>query len=276
MLFSIETKDRIKELSRIAASRQEEACGLVLKTGNVVQCFNESENKADGFAISPGKYGIEKSAIAAVWHSHWRDSDPAYLSFGDLEASRGFGMSPDRFPYLLYHTTFDEWDYYDPSLPNPFPFSPFAPRPSKYAESEDSSDWRFYIGMPFVWGRSDCFGLIRHYFLGKNIEIGDFRRPTITQQDNFPPRDWTSPWNAEENGFIELKGEPIQQHDVFEIAQGGGKESNHIAVVVDVPGMIMLHSPGIMSGNISVLEFYSNHWKYRTTKHLRHKNYALL
>lgn len=272
-MFSPETKDKIKELSILASDRQEEACGFVLRSGNVIECLNESENKAEGFAISPGKYGIEKDAIAAVWHSHWQDSDPAYLSFGDLEASRGFGMSPDKFPYLLYHVAFDDWDYYDPMSPNPFPFSPFAPKPSKYAESDDPSDWRFYVGMPFVWGRSDCFGLIRHYFLGvKGVDIGDFRRPSVTEQKDFPPSDWVSPWDATKHGFKELKGEEIQQHDIVEIAQSGGKESNHIAVVVDVPGLVILHSPGIRANNISTLEFYGNHWKYRTIKHLRHES----
>lgn len=268
--------DLIKNYSvEFAKSKNKEGCGLITKNDGLIFCNNTHKNPEENFEYNPGIItGLSASDIVCVWHSHIKDTAPAHLSFVDLEASRGFGKCPDKFPYLVYHTIFDQWDYYDPDLANPYPFSSYYPKPSKLALSDDPTNWGYYAGMPFMWGRTDCFGLIRHYFIGVlGIDIGDFRRPPIENQDNFPSVGWISPWKGEENGFeIMPKGVDLRLHDVFEIAQSGGKEPNHIAVCVDAPRMQILHNPGIITSNLANVEFYGKHWQSRTVKHLRHKN----
>lgn len=265
----------IIEYSEHEAKEDKEPCGIITKDFNYIHCQNQHPDPKNYFAFNPGLITDLKSEdILLVWHSHISDTSPSYLSFQDLEASRGFGQCPEKYPYLLYHTVFKEWDYYDSDCANPFPLSPYSPKPSKLAMSDDPSNWLFYVGMPFVWGRTDCFGIIRHYFLGVlGIDIGDFKRPSEEEQQKFPFVGWVNPWNYEENNFeLMPKGEDLRTHDVLEIAQNGGKESNHIAVVVDSTRMQILHNPGIITSNKANVEFYGKHWQARTTKHLRHRS----
>lgn len=264
----------IIEYSEHQAKEEKEACGIITKDFKFIYCTNQHPDPSNYFAFNPALASLTPEDIAIVFHSHISETSPAYLTFQDLEASRGFEQCPEKYPYLLYHTVFKEWDYYDSGVANPYPLSPYDPKPSKLALSDDPTRWEFYVGLPFVWGRTDCFGLIRHYFFGAlGVDIGDFKRPTFEQQKEFPYIGWVSPWRGEDNGFeLMPKGEELRLHDVLEIAQNGGKESNHIAVVVDAPRMQILHNPGIITSNIANMEFYGKHWQARTTKHLRHKS----
>lgn len=263
----------IIEYAEHQAKKNKEACGIITKDFKFIFCENQHNDPENYFAFNPALVTkLTVDDIGIIVHSHIKDWSPAYLSFQDLEASRGYGLCPEKYPYLLYHTIFKEWDYYDSLLANPYPLSPYAPKPCKLSISDDPTKWEFYVGLPFVWGRTDCFGLIRHYFLGAlGLDIGDFKRPLEEDQKSFPNPSWVNPWNAEENGFkLMSKGEDLKLHDVLEIAQNGGKESNHIAVVVDAPRMQILHNPGIITSNMANVEFYGKHWQVRTTKHLRH------
>jgi hypothetical protein len=274
-IFKKDLDKLIRGYSCSAANNQKESCGIITKDFDYIHCDNQHLEPNNYFAFNPGLIkGLKSEDILLVWHSHILESSPSFLSFQDLEACRGFGKSPDKYPYLVYHTLFNEWDFYDSMSPNPYLLSPYKPKPSKMALSDDPKRYDFYMGLPFVWGRTDCFGVIRHYFLGVlGLDIGDFRRPTEEEQKNFPGGDWINPWDYSKNNFeLMPRGEDIRLHDVFEIAQNGGKESNHIAVVVDAVNMQILHSPGIITSNVSNVEFYGKHWQVRTTRHLRHKS----
>lgn len=265
----------IIEYAEHQALENKEACGIITKDFKFYFCENQHSDPENNFSFNPALITkLTADDIGIIFHSHIVDTQPSYLSFADLEASRGYGLCPEKYPYLLYHTVFKDWDYYDSCLGNPYPLSPYAPKPSKMALSDDSKRWEFYVGLPFVWGRTDCFGVIRHYFLGVlGLDIGDFKRPGEDVQKDFPNATWVNPWNYQKNGFEQMPlGEGLRQHDILEIAQTGGKESNHIAVVVDAVNMQILHSPGVITANVSNVEFYGKHWQSRTTKHLRHKS----
>lgn len=275
-IFEKKLDQVITEYAKEEAKFKKEACGIITKDFKFISCKNQHEDPENYFSFNPAQVeGLVSSDIGMIFHSHISENSPGFLSFQDLEAARGFGSCPEKYPYLLYHTVFEDWDYYDSNLVNPFPLSPYFPKPCKLSMSEDPKRWEYWAGLPFVWGRTDCFGLIRHYFLALGIDIGDFRRPSIEQQKSFPDLAWKSPWDGESHDFVVMSpGEPMKQHDIFEIAQRGGLESNHIAVCVDVPRLQILHNPGVVTANKANVELYGKHWESRTTKHLRHKSFV--
>lgn len=247
--------DSIKEQIRIhALSRpNEEVCGIIVD-GQAIALPNIAPDRSNDFACV-----IDRKADA-IYHSHCSDMMAGELSLEDIERCKS---QRDKLPYILYHSVFDVFDLYNPTSPNPFPLT----------LKGDPSTLDFYTGWRFVWGRSDCFGLIRSYFLGMHgLDIGDFRRPTRKEQRTFPQPDYVPAWNGEKNGFVLMpRGETIRNYDVIEIAQRGGTNSNHIAVIVNDTGMQMLHSPSLK--DVSKVELYGDFWQSRTTKHFRHKNF---
>ncbi|NEP57684.1 MAG: C40 family peptidase, partial [Symploca sp. SIO2G7] len=126
-----------------------------------------------------------------------------------------------------------------------------------------------YLNWRFVWGRSDCFALIRCYFLGVlGIDIGDFRRPS---SDGFPTIGWLTPWKAEKHSFVQMPaGTPVRKHDIIQIALKGGREPNHIGVIVNAERMQMLHN--VSAEYTSQVGLYGSYWQTRTTHIFRHES----
>lgn len=238
--------------SHASAYPNEEVCGVIID-GKAHRLPNTATDKANHFQL-------DLSGIVfvpeAVYHTHWSDNQPGELSLDDIEMCR---FCPEKLPYILYHTSFDEWDYYDPSVPNPFPLK----------MKGDPATLDFYLGWRFVWGRSDCFELVRCYYLGLlGIDIGNFRRPDPT---DFPTPNWLTPWKANENGFVAVPdGSPVQKHDVIQMALKGGKDPNHIGVIVDAERMTLLHN--ISADYTSQTGLYGNYWQQRTTHVFRHES----
>jgi hypothetical protein len=278
-MISESIKAQIRTLWK-GSNPSEESCGVIAED-HAIPCQN--------LALAPGsvdKEYYEKKGLPvpptrdedfilaipsgvkaeAIWHVHYTDLMPGELSFGDIEKCK---FNRNQLPYILYRPKFDEhtpecWDYYDPKLANPFPLT----------NTKDPATLDFYLGWHFIWGRSDCFALVRCYFLGKlGIDIGDFKRPDRNARRTFPQPEYVAPWKAEENGFVRIpRGEVVRINDVVEIAQKGGSNANHIAVIIDDTAMQMLHSPG--RGDVSKVEVYSDYWQSRTVNHFRHKNFA--
>ena len=103
----------------------EEVCGLVLKDGTVLPIENilpegdindiEEKTRHNDFQMPDGTLPVMAEKIQAVYHSHWRESSAALLSDIDLRVSRAVSI-----PYILYHTTFDQWDLFDPNGIHPW------------------------------------------------------------------------------------------------------------------------------------------------------------
>ncbi|NER93623.1 MAG: hypothetical protein F6J86_07255 [Symploca sp. SIO1B1] len=227
---------------------EEEVCGVVVD-GDAIRIPNIHPDKANHFELDNSWVNLQPDAI---YHSHWKDEQPGELSLEDLEQCKFCGI-----PYILHHVGFDEWDYYEPKSPNPFPLK----------KQGDPQTLDFYLNWRFVWGRSDCFALIRSYFLGiLGIDIGDFRRPPL---DGFPTIGWLTPWKAEEHGFVQVTpGLPLRKHDIIQIALKGGREPNHLGVIVDAEGMQMLHN--VSAEYTSQVGLYGSYWQTRTTHIFRH------
>jgi hypothetical protein len=219
----------VKNISLYETAGNKEACGFILNNGDVIQWTNSHPKPDDHFRLKNYPYSL--SEIKVIWHSHFKDTHPGEFTAGDLALSH-----QTKLPILLYHAGFDEWDYYEPQNPNPFPLT--------YIPTVKVSDIDYYAGWRFSWGRSDCFSLVRRYFLGTlNIDIGEFRRP------HKPPV--TDPeWSFEDywswdKCFVRLpEGTPPKDHDIFGIALRGGRKANHLAVCVSAKDNLILHITG--------------------------------
>ena len=155
--------------------RAEEVCGIILLDGTVIP----SDNVIEGSGLSEGGVELDKTSgvlidseliieheesIAAVYHSHPLESQDGYLSFTDIEQSRFH-----QIPYLLYHTAFNVWDYYDPNYYHPAPL---------LDKQSSKTNINYYLGWKFEYGRADCSALLRSFFFNHfGLEIPDYPRP---------------------------------------------------------------------------------------------------
>ena len=232
-------QEQIKSLLSGCSNTQEQ-CGIVVN-GEAILLPNDHPESHCNFYISP-QILAEYDNIQCVWHTHCADSQPGMLTYPDIESSKR-----SRLPFLLYHTVFDVWDYYDYRLPNPFPLqSPdFDP---KAIES--------YIGVRSHWGRSDCFSLVRCFYLGMfGVDVGDFTRPPL---DTFPPDNYDCPWDG--NIFTSVGLHDLKVYDAVGIALKGGMSANHAGILL--PNNMILHS--MMVGGRSQQDIYGKFWQHRT------------
>ena len=153
-----------------------------------------------------------------------------------------------QLPIAMYHSQFQVWDYYEPNNPNPFPLS----RPDF-----DPKDINSYVGWTSHWGRSDCFALIRCFYLGMfGIDVGEFSRPSL---DNFPTEDYVCP--CEGSNFPTIsKHDKIKDYDAVGIALKGGLNANHAGIIL--PNNMLLHAPSV--GHCSKVEMFGKYWLNRT------------
>lgn len=219
----------------------EEACGIILDDGTLVASENKiSENssltKKDGFALDYDLIIQHENHIACVFHSHFCEyNHEGYLSQQDIEQSRFHGI-----PYLLYHTAFDVWDYFDPNSFHPFPL----------LAGSNPQHINYYLKWPFVWGRSDCSTIIRAWMYHKlNHVIPDYPRP-------LDGANWYKDPNHENaylrlledpaNGFIQVNREP-RKDDVVLMRFFGSRLPAHGGVMVTDSTMLHVLEPGHLS-----------------------------
>ncbi|MEM8610389.1 MAG: Mov34/MPN/PAD-1 family protein [Cyanobacteria bacterium P01_H01_bin.105] len=144
-LLSVEIKQKIAEHARLNPER--EICGVVVMdeiddSVQVIPLPNTHPTPETDFRLPANtipKYG---DRLQAIYHSHWEESSPALLTPADVINARATGVAS-----IVYHTTFDQWDLFDPNGLHPWPLKQkhLAPKQLK-----------FYLGWPWEWGRSDC------------------------------------------------------------------------------------------------------------------------
>jgi proteasome lid subunit RPN8/RPN11 len=199
----------------------EEVCGYVLNNDEVMCCENVAENKAEHFLIDPDVHDRAIAAgVKAIYHSHWSEYTDAFLSPNDINMSRA-----GKIPYLLYHTAFQEWDYYDPNDVYPYPLNPPKWTPDQIG---------YYLGWQFSYGRSDCWTLVRAWYKNKlGIELFDY--PRGEDEDEIEQESWDLVEKSyKREGFRKLdRDEPMEEHDLL-IMNLNGVQAHHLAIVTDM------------------------------------------
>ena len=112
------------------------------------------------------------------------------------------------------------------------------------------------IGLPWVWGVSDCWSLVRRYYKEKlNIELKDWERPTTPEEFQNDPMFERC---AKEAGFFELKKEQkLKNYDAL-LMSIGAAGLNHVAIFL---GDMVLHH---LADRLSCREPYSE-WLLKCT-----------
>lgn len=210
-----------------------------------------------GMAISArDRLAYEDAGIAAVWHSHCLDSSPGYLSYEDILEH---GVVSDitqsklqRLPFVLYHTRFNEWDWYSPYELSPYPLQRPISNPKNINE---------YVGLPYTWNRADCLEIPRAVMWGMfGINLGIHTR---TSPDEYVREGWA----RYVQGFPEVGFEEVTMFPTMRFKAGdcllmqlpGYHCLHHLGVCVDEKHQTMIH---IVDGRVSEIDAIAKFRRY--------------
>ncbi len=268
MLIIPETiKAGIKE--HAATLPNQEVCGYCFfDDGTVHSMLNIDPDPVNNFRIDPDTHIniTETFTNPIIYHTHHGEGVPARLSDRDVIASKAL-----KIPYLLYHSTFNQWDYFDPSDINPYPLINNNYTPDKV---------EFYLNYPWAFERSDCYALFRNYYRGRlGINLRDFPR------GHSPSAVLDPGWNLfldnyESEGFRLLdRDEELREHDVILMCLVGDNV-HHCAIVVDAAKRHAIHvtcvdgDDGQLIPKMSEKFVYGWHgyWYERTRAVIRHRS----
>lgn len=189
-MFSL-TNNLKLEIKKNIDKKDEECCGLIVKTGEgidnfiVFPCHNTNKHKSNYFQIDSKDYlkASLMGQITACYHTHVNDK----VSFSYLDKINCYN---NKINYILYHVPSDC-------------FFEMAP--------DDSIS---YINKPFCWGKSDCFTLVQDYYKKeKNVTIGSISYTVydVSTLDNPTIQNFYL-----ENGFRRLnKIDDLQKDDII-------------------------------------------------------------
>jgi len=71
------TENLFNILAEKARKTEEEICGFILKSGEIVECENIAEDKIETWMIAPLHYLKYKKEIEAIYHSHPSGGEPS-------------------------------------------------------------------------------------------------------------------------------------------------------------------------------------------------------
>lgn len=256
-MFDNQTLTKFKNFcfTQLVQLREEprERCGFILQDDSIIECNNIARDPVNDFKIDSTEAALTlENRPLCLWHNHCLESHPDLLTPSDISLSQRL-----KIPFLMFHSQNITFDYYEPNNPNPFPLNTFSFLPNWEKTPKSIKFYEGWQSNNLLWGRTDCFALIRCFFLGiLGIDIGNFQRPDFK---NFPQPGWKTPWVAEENGFYIV--DEIKQYDVLELCLNGGRNSDHLAVVVDARQGLMLHQPGF--GHLSKINKLGKFWRDR-------------
>jgi proteasome lid subunit RPN8/RPN11 len=240
----------------------QEVCGMIGRDRetdaiDVLESDNLAPDPKAGFVIDRKYFDqlSEKYEILALYHSHFADDHPGYLSFEDIRQSKR-----SKLPYLLFHATDKTWDYFDPASLNPFPLQERSGTPQVV---------EFYLGWPWVWGRSDCWTVALYYYRGMlGLDLPDFdRAPT-------PGEQITGSWDRFTEampsiGFVPVDlDSPLQQHDLVLMTMEG-EVAHHCGIITDIHKPEILHH--LQPPRVSEKRVYGAYWRDVTVQRLRWK-----
>lgn len=243
-----------QEIRQITANLEQESCGFVLENGRILPLENVASDPKNHFEISSHDYLEYRHQVVAIYHTHYREDQPARLSYQDI-----FGSKACCLPYWLYHTSFDAWDYFDPHGLHPYPLE------QKVAKDPKNID--FYIGWRWEYNRSDCFTLLRSYYKGMlRISIRDYVRDP--DPNSFLSEHWDR-YRKElhKEGFRAIApNESPQKHDVI-LMRINGENPHHIGILVESDRFI--HNFG--GDHLSSVVKFNKYWREHTVSIWRHK-----
>ena len=198
-----------KELIRIAKSKNEETIAVVTFEGDIIEIPNISNTPKENFKFSIRH--LTGLNILFIFHSHVSDDQPGRLSFADIESSK-----KNRYPFVVYHKIFDEWDVFDPRNVDPYPLL--------------QNNLRLingYLNWIYQWGRCDCYTLVRAFYSEMmGIKLDDFSRGA--EEDIISVKWNRFAENFAKQGFYQV--EDVQKGDLILLNIFGNPNGHHVAI----------------------------------------------
>ena len=200
---------------------------VLVPCDNIAQQFGL--DKENWFVLDPEQQerAGQLGKVAAFYHIHYREDQPGELTYRDINNSQ-----KSRLPFILYHSEYKTWDYYEPDGLHPFPMK----QPSYTPDQVE-----FYLRWRWVWARSDCYTLMRSYFKGMvGIDLPQIERSEDEKEYKNPG------WDRYREGliandFVALdKDTPIQLHDVI-LMRVDGENYHHTGIITDPVQHHMIH-----------------------------------
>lgn len=227
--------DEIYSHALIEAPR--ESCGIIIvQKGRVkyLKCTNDIPG-TEHFMINKEDYAKAEDLgdIAYIVHSHpATQPNPSPTDLVSIEQ--------DDVPWLIV---------------NPFLLTYSITKPSGYTLP--------YIGRIFHHGITDCYSLVRDYYLKElGITLGQYTRP----DDWWIDTDYNFYFdNFGKEGFVEINPKDLKQHDLIFMRVGSSK-MNHAAIYIG--NNKILHHP---MNRLSSRDIYGGWWQKITGKVVRHK-----
>lgn len=230
------------------ADLEKERCGLIVKAGQSYQfipSLNVAEDPTSNFAIEPSLWRRHKKTALAIAHSHPGEAMGGNLTPADIESARALGVGA-----LVYHSQYNTWDGWHPKH-----WHPDALTSPEQPESIES-----FLGLPFEYGRSDCWSLVRAWYRYHNDwDIRDYARGDIEELDSAEFRPFVDDFQG--FGFASVSGELV---DGDLVILQVGRYPTHCGVIAHGQ---LLHHPGV--GCLSRLEPVER-WLSRLALHLRY------
>lgn len=217
------TKEQ-RDVIRSAALQdpENETCGFVLESGEVVQCFNRAEDPVNTFEISPLDYALyEDKGIKGVWHSHIK-----------LDGFSPFDqqvIASDPMPWAVYCLAKDHFTECNPHTVAPL------------------------LGRPYVFGVYDCYSVVSDKLQEMGVALPQWERSFFGE--------WNTPEFTPFDDQALIVGRPVQGDyqpgDIllFNLGDFSG-HTDHIGVLIN--NRTFLHHP---AERLSRIDRFGSWWK---------------
>lgn len=204
-------KKEIKD--KCLQNNNQEICGLLIETPTGVSVHhsqNNAANKSKYFVINPIDYiqASEKGKIIGCYHSHIDDN----FDFSEFDKNNA---EKHKLTYVLYSIKADK-------------FIEYIPQNRK----------NNYLDRKFEIGKSDCFSLVRDYYLNEfKIKISDYQRKNGWFDENTE----IIFQNFEKEGFRLLENN--EKWEKYDILTFGKTERELFHFMIYLDNEIILHHP---------------------------------
>lgn len=249
-------KETLKKLSKDCPY---EYIAAITKSGQIVPLRNVHANIEDNFKFRLSE--IKDLDVKCIFHTHIKDIHPGTLTSTDIKSSKNCSI-----PFLLWHTVFDEWDYYDPNDPvNPYPLTQSATR-------IDQAE--YYEGWVYNAIRCNCYTILRSVYAGMlGIVLPNFQWEL---KDDIKDPNWDRCGEAlrSTEGFTRVNSwsiDELKKFDVILMDILGNRNGHHIGVYLGDSKFIHIfsskHPSKIESFHIYYLERTVSVWRFAKGRH---------
>lgn len=247
---------KLKEaiIEHAQAEYPNECCGVVVNK-EYIPCTNLSTIPTDQFIIDPRDLvkAESRGSIDAYVHSHPNGSSEP--SEPDLVQ-----MGKHNKPWIICG--------YSPS------------EPSEVAIHNPNNFVLPLLGRSYFHGLQDCYSIVKDYYQRElQITLNDYDRSELWWETEDTESLYLKNFKTE--GFLEVKDDTINKHDVILFKIGRSFHVNHAGIFLGDGKLTSESAPDVLGDSLfihhpynkqSLREIYGESWRDRTVHIIRHKD----